>query len=158
MSERVISYDPMTVISPVSPFDVTPTEREARRLLCLGTSSDTAEAHHLLRTADPAERRGEWHFLMGICALRRGYVDDAQAYLDSACTIASALARHEYNALYESVRQTFAKRGTNEEGEPRDRACFSGADCWDCCECLECCDCDGSDGCCDCCGCDDCCN
>lgn len=162
MGELCIPYRDVAPVSPVSPSFASPSEKEARGLLARSTSADTEAARDLLYRTENALRRGEWYFLMGVCALRRGFVADALASLDRACSLSEMDAPPEYHALYESVRQTFAKRGTNEEGEPRDRACFSGADCWDCCDCLSCCDCDGSDGCCDCCdgGCDcgDCCN
>ena len=140
----------------------TPTEREARRLLCLHTSEDTARAEQVLSNVSGEGVRGEWYFLMGICALRRSYLADAQAHLDRARTICPD--EPEYHAAYESIQ--FAARRRNEdggssEGGSRGRFC-DGVTCLDCGEVL-CCD-NGCDGCgdgCSCgdgCDCGDCCN
>lgn len=149
------------LISPVSKLSfATPAEREARRLLCLHTPEDTARAKQVLSGARGDPCGAEWYFLMGICALRRGYVADAQAYLDRARTICPF--ETEYAAVYESIALTAHRRG--EDGEtPEGRFhggfCDSGV-CLDCGE-IFCCDfgCDGCDGCCDGgCDCADCCN
>ena len=159
MSEVFSLYESITMISPIPPSPAaTPAEQKARRLLSLHTPSDTDEALQMLRNMGNQSRHAEWHFLMGVCALRRGHVVDAQAHFDRACMLSAADAEQEYRALYESVRNVFEKKKADEDRDAREHACFSGADCWDCCECLYCCDCDGSDGCCDCCDCSDGCN
>ena len=162
MGELCIPYRDVAPVSPVSPSFASPSEKEARGLLARSTPADTEAARDLLYRTENALRRGEWYFLMGICALRWGFVADALASLDRACSLSETGAPPEYHALYESVRNAFMKKKRGEDGYTQERGCFSGVDCLDCCDCLSCCDCDGSDGCCDCCdgGCDcgDCCN
>ena len=157
MSQFSSCYGSLAVISPLTSPPATPAERIARDLLSRHTPADTAEALRCLLEAQDEPRGAEWYFLMGVCALRRGFLTDAQAHLDHACTLGQAEAVTEYRALYESVRKTFEKRRSDEENRDRDYACFSAADC---CDCLYCCDCDGDgsccdgpDGCCDCCDC-----
>ena len=162
MGELCIPYRDVAPVSPVSPSFASPSETEARGLLARSTPADTEAARDLLYRTENALRRGEWYFLMGVCALRRGFVADALASLDRACSLSETDAPPEYHTLYESVRNAFMKKNRGEDGYTQERGCFSGVDCLDCCDCLSCCDCDGSDGCCDCCdgGCDcgDCCN
>lgn len=150
-------------------LSATPAEREARRLLSLHTPEDTARAGQVLLDARGSGTSAEWYYLMGICALQRGHIADAQAHLDRARTLCPS--ETEYAAAYESI-QLAARRhvGDGEDGEPtegrsRGGICDSGV-CLDCGE-VFCCDntCDGCgdgcncDGCCDGgCDCGDCCN
>ncbi len=162
MSETGYLYSSAAMISQV-PYSsaATHVEREIRRLLSLNTPADTACALQKLRDMENHSRRAEWHFLMGICALRRGYVADAQAYLDHACMLCpvDSQAEHEYRTLYASVRNAVEMRRHSKQDEDGQRQhCFSGIDCLDCCDCFDCCDCDHSGGICDCCDCNDGCN
>ena len=161
MSELSFGYGSLAVISPVTYPTATPTERAARDLLARHTPADTAAALRCLLDVKDKPRGAEWYFLMGICALRQGFVADAQAHLDRACTLGTTEAVLEYRALYEAVQKAYEKRRASDEDskgrKDRDYACFSAADC---CDCFYCCDCDGngsccdgSDGCCDCCDC-----
>ena len=163
MTELHPLYGSLTAVSPVPAVTATPVERKARGLLSRHTPESTAAALRMLLDTDRHARGAEWYFLMGVCALRRGFLTDAQAHLDHACALATPEAASEYHALYESVRNVFEKRrSADEDRGDRDHACFSAADC---CECCFCCDsdgdgicCEGPDGCCDCCDCSDGCN
>lgn len=170
MRETAVYDDALAMISLVpSSLVATNAEREVRRLLFLNTPTNTTCALQKLRETNVSFRRAEWHFLMGVCALRRGYIADAQAYLDQACVLcredSTGDARNEYQALYTSLRHVFTLKRGSEEGDSGERRhCFSGIDCLDCCDCVSCCDCNSQGGVCDCCdcsdGCDcgDCCN
>ena len=165
MSQSSSCYGSLAVISPLTSPTATPAERIARDLLSRHTPTDTDAALRCLLEAQDEPRGAEWYFLMGVCALRQGFLTDAQAHLDHACTLGHAEAVAEYRALYEEIRRVFEKRKSDEDSEgrkDRDHACFSAADC---CDCFYCCDCDGDgvccdgpDGCCDCCDCSDGCN
>ncbi len=150
MSELSSVYGSLTALSPVASPTATSAERVARGLLSRHAPTDTDSALRCLLDTKDKSRGAEWNFLMGVCSLRRGYVADAQAHLDRACTLGTAEAALEYRALYEAVRRTFEKKRSSEgdsEGRlDRDYACFSAADC---CDCFYCCDCDGDGSCCD---------
>lgn len=54
--------------------------QQARQAINLG---DLSRAEQLLRTA-PAQN-GEWHFLMGSIAYRKGWLDEAMQHYQMAC-------------------------------------------------------------------------
>ncbi len=67
-------------VTPTPEFpSATPAEREARRLLYLNTPEETARAEQVLSESWGEKMSAEWYFLMGICALRRRHIADAQA-------------------------------------------------------------------------------
>lgn len=143
----------------------TPVEQEARRLLSRNTPEDTNRAKQVLLDGRGDGQSAEWYFLMGICALRRGYIADSQAHLDRACALCPA--ETEYSNAYESIRLSLRRKnddGSQPEGKFHGGLCDSSF-CLD--GCGECCcevGCDrcgdgGCDGCCgDGCDCGDCCN
>lgn len=161
VSEPSSYYGPLTSISSAFSPAATLSERVARDRLSRKTPADTDVALQCLRGTEIGSRGAEWYYLMGVCALRRGYLADALAHLDRACTLGTAETVSGYRALYELVQGAFEKRRSSDEDsegrKDRDYACCSAVDC---CDCLYCCDCDGNGSCCDgsdgCCDCDCC--
>lgn len=173
MGEAVFSPRAKISVSPLSASSATTeTEREARRLLAAAHPADTARARDLLMATD--KRGAEWYFLMGICALRCGYMADAQARLDRACDLSAARggeAEAEYRAAYNTANHAMDTDPDLGKGpDKQKRRLCADAECWDVCYCCDGCDCcsdcfsghcDGGDlcHCCDDgCSCDGCCD
>ncbi len=147
MNQAICIHGFTAAISPQpnSP-SATHAEREARCLLSLNTPADTARAKQVLRGAGNGQMSAEWHFLMGVCDLRQGYIADAQARLDHACILCEAdgdETEREYRTMYESVRDV-VRRKERRDGENGKKSFFDIGFC-DCSYCIECSD----SGCCD---------
>lgn len=103
---------------------VDPWAQEAYDLLSRNTPEDTARAASALSGVENGCASAEWCCLVGICALRRGHVADAQAYLDRACSLTppeDGPASARYRAVYASVRALLGrkkKRAENTSGDP----------------------------------------
>ena len=87
----------------------------------------------------PGERRGaEWNFLKGTCLYRRGWLEQAYTYLQTAVNMAPGNA--EFRAAFNQARQMRGGREGYRKGGGFDPCSF-------CCGML------CADSCCDCCGC-----
>ncbi len=137
MNQRILA-DGAFIRSGVSRTNgTTDLECEVRELLGRNTTEDTARAKKRLRGIDCSLRGAEWWFLMRICALRQGYVADAQAYLDRARHLCPT--EPAYNALYNSVRdEIYAQTDSEDDTGHKRRFRFDAWDAGNCCEC--CCD------------------
>ena len=100
--------------------------QQARQAINLG---DLGRAEQLLRTA-PAQN-GEWHFLMGSIAYRKGWLDEAMQYYQMACRLDPT------NGEY---RQALAMMQNGGQAY-RPYATYGGADSCDCCTSLLCLNC-----------------
>ena len=100
--------------------------QRARQAINLG---DVGRAEQLLRTA-PAQN-GEWHFLMGSIAYRKGWLDEAMQHYQMACRLDPT------NGEY---RQALAMMQNGGQAY-RPYATYGGADSCDCCTSLLCLNC-----------------
>lgn len=64
-------------------------------------TNQLARAEQLLNNVAASERNGEWEYLSGILALRRGYYDNAKSHFQKAVQMDPNNA--EYNQAYQSV-------------------------------------------------------
>ena len=69
---------------------------------------DIMMAEQLLASA--SERSAEWNFLMSVVCFRRGWLDEAKRYIDTACRMDPG------NMEYQQAQQRFAGRGYRPEG------------------------------------------
>lgn len=100
--------------------------QQARQSINLG---DLSRAEQLLRTA-PAQN-GEWHFLMGSIAYRKGWLDEAVQHYQMACRLDPS------NGEY---RQALAMMQNGGQAY-RPYSSYGGADSCDCCTSLLCMNC-----------------
>ena len=107
---------PLPLPSPADPW-----AQEAYDLLSLNTPEDTARAAATLSGVANGYARAEWCCLMGICALRKGHVADAQAYLDRACSLTppeDVETSDRYRAAYASVRAFLGRKKKGAKDAP----------------------------------------
>lgn len=98
-------------------------------------------AYNLLQ--DVSDKNGEWYYLAGLAAMKIGYYDEGERYINKAISIDPT--NEKYRSMvskYNSYRNDYNRNSYNYNRRNRDR--LDGCCC--CC----------SDGCCECCG-DDCC-
>ena len=106
-------------------------------------AGDYATAELMLERIDYAARHAEWHYLKSVLLMRRGWVNDAMAEIETAC------AMDPKNAEYRRARESYARnaaafgRGYSRGGFTTRRSGCSdcdictgliAADC--CCECM----------------------
>lgn len=115
-----------------------PAYTEIRRAI---NSGNVGRAEQLLYNIPEPSRGGEWNFLMGCVALRKGNAVDAQRYFDIACSI------DPYNSEYRSARDSLRARAQGYGGGYRTAQTGGGCSGCDVCSGLLCADC-----CCECCG------
>ena len=68
------------------------------------------EAESYLNAVPAAERNAEWFFLMGSVCMRRGWLDDAKRYFQTACSMDPG------NAEYRNAMASFNSRGYRPSG------------------------------------------
>lgn len=116
---------------------------DVRNLLSAGRITD---AEMVLDGVPVQRRNAEWYFLKGSVLYRRGWVDQAYAYFETA--VNAAPNNTEYRAAYTQVaQQRSGKNGGYQYKPQRNSSCASG--CGPCSTCvgLIC-----ADSCCECCG------
>ncbi len=104
--------------------------REVRLAINRG---DISTAERLLNAC--SDRGAEWNFLMGVVCSRRGWLDDAQRYFETACRMDPT------NEEYRGAMSMFAsRRGYHPEGyrgfgtlSYGDDACMRLCAAWSCC-------------------------
>lgn len=116
---------------------------DVRNLISAGRITD---AEMVLDGVPVSRRNAEWYFLKGSVLYRRGWVDQAYAYFETA--VNAAPNNTEYRAAYTQVAQQRSGRNAGYQYNPRQNtSCTSG--CGPCSTCvgLIC-----ADSCCECCG------
>lgn len=116
---------------------------DVRNLLSAGRITD---AEMLLDGVPTARRNAEWYFLKGTVLYRRGWIDQAYAYFETA--VNAAPNNTEYRAAYtQASQQRSGRRGGYQYQPKQNSSCASG--CGPCSTCvgLIC-----ADSCCECCG------
>lgn len=119
---------------------------DVRNLLAAGRITD---AEMVLDGVPAARRNAEWYFLKGSVLYRRGWIDQAYAYLETA--VNAAPNNTEYRAAYTQVsQQRSGKRGGYQYNPKQSNSsCTSG--CGPCSTCVgllcadSCCECFGGD-------------
>jgi len=66
-------------------------------------AGDYATAELLLERIDPSARHAEWHYLKSVLLMRRGWVNDAMAEIETACSM------DPHNEEYRRAREAFAR-------------------------------------------------
>ena len=107
---------------------------EARRLIALGNYSN---AEIILDSMSASERNGEWHYLKGCIALKRGAYFDAKRHFDEACRLDPQNA--EYAGARRAMEGSARSFGNETTYDPSGSMCdvCSALLCADClCECM----------------------
>ena len=110
-------------------------------------AGDFATAELVLDRVEMSARHAEWHYLKSILLMRRGWVNDAMAEIETACSM------DPNNAEYRHARETFARNaaafGRGYSGGGYSRRSAGGCDTCDLCTGLMvadcCCECMGGD-------------
>lgn len=118
---------------------------DVRNLISAGRVTD---AEMVLDGVPVARRNAEWYFLKGSVLYRRGWIDQAYAYFETA--VNSAPNNTEYRAAYTQVSQQRSGKNAGYQYRPRQNSsCSSG--CGPCSTCVgllcadSCCECFGGD-------------
>ncbi len=72
------------------------------RVRMLINEGNYAEAEVILLSVTQSERTAEWHFLMGVVSLRKGWYHDSLNYLDVACNMEPS--NIEYRTFRDKVK------------------------------------------------------
>lgn len=116
---------------------------DVRNLLSAGRITD---AEMVLDGVPVSHRNAEWYFLKGSVLYRRGWVDQAYAYFETA--VNAAPNNTEYRAAYTQVaQQRSGKNGGYQYNPKQNSSCTSGCSPCSTCVGLIC-----ADSCCECCG------
>ncbi len=102
-----------------------------------------AEAELILDAAPQSQRSAEWNFLKGCVLMQRGFLFDAQKYIETACYLDPANA--EYRAAKQRMRASAASYGSPYTAQRYSYGCSGGDICTSliCADCL--CECCGGD-------------
>ncbi len=117
---------------------------DVRNLLSAGRVTD---AEMVLDGVPAGRRNAEWYFLKGTVLYRRGWIDQAYAYFETA--VKSSPNNAEYQAAYNQISQQRSGRSGGYQYHPRSNNSSCGDGCGPCSTCvgLIC-----ADSCCECCG------
>ena len=119
--------------------------RRIRETINAGRYSD---ADIMLDSISQSERNAEWHFLKGCILIQRGWIFDAQKYLETACYMDPSNA--EYRNMLSNIRANANGYNAGYKTTTQSSSC-SGCDmctglmCADCCcemcggDCIRCC-------------------
>lgn len=111
---------------------------QVRQLFNLGQFSEA----ELILDATPISQRGaEWNFLKGCVLLKRGFIFDAQRYIETACYLDPS--NPEYKAARQQIRNNASAYGSTYRTTHAAPSCTA----WDLCTTIACADCL-----CECCG------
>ena len=105
---------------------------QVRQLINAGSLS---EAETLLNRTPVSERTAEWHFLKGVILYRNGWVQDARAEIDTACSM------DPYNSEYRSFQQRMNTGSTRSPYGEQGQESFGNCDVCDVCSALMCLNC-----------------
>ncbi len=100
-----------------------------------------AEAELILDATPQSQRGAEWNFLKGCILLKRGFIYDAQRYIETACYLDPA--NPEYKAARQQIRSNASAYGSSYRTTHYAPSCTA----WDLCTTIACADCL-----CECCG------
>ena len=93
---------------------------------------DISQAERLLNAC--SDRGAEWNFLMGVVCSRRGWMDEAKRYLETACRM------DPYNEEYRSALGAFGGGGYHPDGyRGFGTMTYGNSDCMRLCTALSCC-------------------
>ena len=81
-----------------------------------------------------ANRGAEWYYLMGVVYYRKGFLEDAYNYFQTACQMDPANV--EYRSMFSRIQQQ--RSGTQNGYNPNNTANQSGCNCVDGCDCRSC--------------------
>ena len=95
-----------------------------------------AEAEQLLSNIISTERDAEWYYLMGVIVYRKGWLEDAYNYFETACKMDPDNA--EYKSIYQRIKN---QRSGQFGGYNPNNTNSTQCDCCDVCSCLICMDC-----------------
>lgn len=119
---------------------------DVRNLISAGRITD---AETVLNGVPVARRNGEWYFLKGTVLYRRGWIDQAYAYFETA--VNSDPNNTEYRAAYTQVSQQRTGKTSGYSYKPRQGGSSCGSGCGPCSTCVgllcadSCCECFGGD-------------
>ena len=111
---------------------------EVRRLIAEGKYS---EAEMMIDSTPSGDRGAEWNYLKGCLLVQRGYVYDAQKYIETACYL------DPNNTEYRAARDKLRSQASSFGGSYRQAGGSNDPDCCGICASLMI-----MDACCDCCG------
>lgn len=94
------------------------------------------EAEQMLSNIISTERDAEWYYLMGVIVYRKGWLEDAYNYFETACKMDPGNA--EYKSIYQKVKN---QRSGQFGGYNPNNNNSMGCSCCDICSCLICMDC-----------------
>lgn len=95
-----------------------------------------AEAEQMLSNIISTERDAEWYYLMGIIVYRKGWLEDAYNYFETACKMEPD--NPEYNSIYKKIKN---QRSGQSGGYNPNAGNSMDCGCCDICGCLICMDC-----------------
>ena len=95
-----------------------------------------AEAEQMLSNIISTERDAEWYYLMGVIVYRKGWLEDAYNYFETACKMDPDNA--EYKSIYQRIKN---QRSGQYGGYNPNNSTNTQCSCCDICSCLICMDC-----------------
>ncbi|MBQ1413147.1 MAG: J domain-containing protein [Clostridia bacterium] len=119
---------------------------DVRNLLAAGRITD---AEQLLDGVPVSRRNAEWYFLKGTVLYRRGWVDQAYAYFETA--VNASPNNTEYRAAYTQVSQQRSGKSAGYQYRPKQSNASCASGCGPCSTCVgllcadSCCECFGGD-------------
>ena len=119
---------------------------DVRNLISAGRVTD---AEMVLDGVPVARRNAEWYFLKGTVLYRRGWIDQAYAYFETA--VNNAPNNTEYRAAYTQVSQQRSGKTSGYSYQPRQSGSSCSSGCGPCSTCVgllcadSCCECFGGD-------------
>ena len=119
---------------------------DVRNLISAGRITD---AEMVLDGVPVARRNAEWYFLKGTVLYRRGWIDQAYAYFETA--VNNAPNNTEYRAAYTQVSQQRSGKTSGYSYQPRQSGSSCSSGCGPCSTCVgllcadSCCECFGGD-------------
>ena len=81
------------------------------------------EAERILNEAPVSERDAEWNFLMGMCAYRRGYNEQANTYFNTACNMDPNNAEYRTAVNNMNNQRTYSYGGYTTNPNANSAAC-----------------------------------
>ncbi|MBQ9461014.1 MAG: DnaJ domain-containing protein [Clostridia bacterium] len=91
------------------------------------------QAEQELSGIPSANRGAEWYYLMGVVYYRKGFLEDAYNYFQTACRMDPANV--EYRSMFTRIQQ---QRSGTQNGYNPNTAAQNSCNCLDCCECISC--------------------
>ncbi len=99
-------------------------------------SGNFAAAEQELQNIPSNERAGEWYYLMGVVVYKKGWLEDAYNYFETACRMDPANV--EYQSMFNRIRQQRSgiQGGYNASSAPTPCGCCDICACMLCSDCL----------------------